>query len=202
MNHENSQNKKNTSRSQLRKGDRPWGGAEAKRRQPASEAMQATLGEIRELMNKNHIRGRHGGVSWHNAAKPVGLVVEVNVAVVRRRTASLPGEISAARGRASGSAGRSNALGDGREVSRGHSNGDVNRGAGKRPIKRRNPQARPAKGRTDTMGRPGHPSHVVASDRRIRRGIGAGQRKRAHAQTPLFRKERRRTFVASEGGDR
>ena len=34
---------------------------------------------------------------------------------------SLPGEISTARGRESGSAVRSNALGDSREVSRGHS---------------------------------------------------------------------------------
>ena len=32
----------------------------------------------------------------------------------------------------------------------------------------------------------------------LRAGIGAGQRQRAHAKAPLFRKERRRTFVASE----
>ena len=59
-------------------------------------------------------------MSWHNTAKSIGSVGEDNVAVVRRRTALLPGEISTARGRESGSAGRSNVLGDGREVSRGH----------------------------------------------------------------------------------
>jgi hypothetical protein len=66
-------------------------------------------------MNKNCIRGRHDGRSWHNTAKSRGLIVEVNAAVVWWRTVSLPGEISIARGRESGSAVRSNALGDGRE---------------------------------------------------------------------------------------
>jgi hypothetical protein len=141
-------------------------------------------------MNKNCIRGRHGGVSWHNTAKPCGLVVEVNAAVVRRRTAFLPGEISTARGRESGSAVRSNALGDGREVSRGHSTGDVNRGAILRPCKLRNPLARSGKDRTDTMGRPGHPPATsTPNGRELRAGIGAGQRKRAHAKAPLFRKD-------------
>ncbi len=91
-------------------------------------------------MNKNHIRGRYDGASWHNTAKPTGSVVEVNVAVVRRRTALLPGEISAARGRESDSAGRSNALGDGREVSRGHSSWEkTSRGAERCSMKRRDP---------------------------------------------------------------
>ena len=41
-----------TTRGQARKGDRPREGARAKRRLPASEARQATLWEICELMNK------------------------------------------------------------------------------------------------------------------------------------------------------
>ena len=150
-------------------------------------------------MNKNCIRGRHGGMSWHNTAKSAGSAVEVNAAVVRWRTASLPGEISTARGRESGSAVRSNALGDGREVSRGHSTRAVNRGAGIRPFKLGNPQARPGKGRTDTMGRPGHPpARQPRPGVILRAEIGAGQRKRARAKAPLFRKERRRTFVTSK----
>ena len=49
-------------------------------------------------MNKNLIQGRCDGASWHNTAKPVGEVVEVNQAAVRGRTVFLPGEISALRG--------------------------------------------------------------------------------------------------------
>jgi hypothetical protein len=110
---------------------------------------------------------------------------------------SLPGEISTARDRESGSAVRSNALGDGREVSRGHSSGDANRGAETRPCKRRNPQARSVKDRTESMARPGHPPATTSPALWwvVRAGIGAGQRKRGHAPAPLFRKERRRTFV-------
>ena len=48
-------------------------------------------------MNKNLIEGRRDGASWHNTAKPTGEVVEVNQAVVRGRTASLPGEVSGVR---------------------------------------------------------------------------------------------------------
>jgi hypothetical protein len=105
-------------------------------------------------MNKNHIGGRCGGMSWHNTAKSIGEAVEVNVAVVRRRTVSLPGEISIARGRESGSAVRSNALGDDREVSRGHSTEIVNRGAERCPFKLRNSQAQLRKDRTGSMIRP------------------------------------------------
>ena len=125
-------------------------------------------------MNKNHIGGRCGGESWHNTAKSIGEAVEVNVAVVRRRTASLPGEwersghsppqaarrasgarqISIARGRESGSAVRSNALGDDREVSRGHSTEIMNRGAERCPFKLRNSQAQLRKDRTGSMIRP------------------------------------------------
>ena len=48
-------------------------------------------------MNKNLIKGRRDGVSWHNTANSTGEVVEVNQAVVRGRTASLPGEVSGVR---------------------------------------------------------------------------------------------------------
>jgi len=44
-------------------------------------------------MNKNPIEGRHDRASWHNTAKPLGSVVEVNGAVVRGSNAFLPGEI-------------------------------------------------------------------------------------------------------------
>jgi hypothetical protein len=44
-------------------------------------------------MDKNHIEGRPGLVSWHNTAKPFDLARQVNGAIVRGRTAFLPGEI-------------------------------------------------------------------------------------------------------------
>ena len=53
--------------------------------------------ETRKSMDKNPIQGRPGLVSWHNAAKPFGLARQVNGAIVRGRTAFLPGEISAVR---------------------------------------------------------------------------------------------------------
>ncbi len=130
---------------------------------------------------------------------PASHVLEVNGAVGWRRFSFLPGEISTARDRESGSAVRSNALGDGREVSRGHSTAIEIRGAGIRPFKLGNPPARSGKDRTDTMGRPGHPSYTSTPNGSVLRvGIGAGQRKRARAKAPLFRKERRRTFVTSK----
>jgi hypothetical protein len=68
---------RSTSRSQLRKGDRPWEGR---------------LGDSHEPMNKNLIRGRQSEVSWHNTAKPSDSALEVNEAVVWRRFVPLPGE--------------------------------------------------------------------------------------------------------------
>ena len=52
-----------TIRGQARKGDRPREGAGAKRRRPASEAMQATLWENRERMDKNRIEPERSGDS-------------------------------------------------------------------------------------------------------------------------------------------
>lgn len=98
---------RSTSRSQLRKGDRPWEGR---------------LGDSHGPMNKNLMRGRQSEVSWHNTAKPFGLALEVNEAVVWRRFVPLPGEISLAwRPASTGSASGSNVRGDRREVSSGHS---------------------------------------------------------------------------------
>ena len=111
-----------TTRGQLRKGDQPWEGR---------------LWESRRPTNRNLIRGRQDRVSWHNTAKPCHSVPEVNEAVGWRRFSSLPGEISTARDRGSGSAVRSNALGFSLEVSRGHSTAIGNRGAGIRPFKLR-----------------------------------------------------------------
>ena len=68
---------RSTSRSQLREGDRTWEGR---------------LGDNREPTNRNLIRGRQSEVSWHNTAKPFGLALEVNEAVVRWRFTLLPGE--------------------------------------------------------------------------------------------------------------
>ena len=75
----------------------------------------ATLGENRELMDKNRIapsgarqparkgcpqggcggtrQRRHGAMSWHNTAKSSGVPVEVNAAAVRWSNVQLPGEI-------------------------------------------------------------------------------------------------------------
>ena len=154
-----------TIRGQLREGDRSWEGR---------------LGESHQPMNKNLIRGRRDRPSWHNTAKTCHSVPEVNEAVGWRRFSFLPGEISTARDRESGSAVRSNALGDSREVSRGHSTEIENRGAVIRPFKLGNPPARSGKDRTDTMGRPGHPSYTSTPNGSVLRvGIGAGQRKRA-----------------------
>ena len=59
---------------------------------PGDRSAESRLGKIREPMNKNRIEGRRAGTSWHNTAKSSGLGAEVNAAVVRGRTASLPGE--------------------------------------------------------------------------------------------------------------
>ena len=69
---------KRTTRGQLREGDRPWGGR---------------LWESHQPMNKNLIRGRRDGTSWHNTAKFPHSVPEVNEAVGWRRFQFLSGEI-------------------------------------------------------------------------------------------------------------
>ena len=105
---------KRTTRGQLRKGDRPWGGR---------------LGESHQPMNKNAMGGRRDGMSWHNTAKSPHSVPEVNGVVGWRRSSFLPGEICPAwRPAQAGSAPSSNGRGDRAEVSRG--NNTVQRAGG------------------------------------------------------------------------
>jgi hypothetical protein len=75
---------KSTTRSQLRKGDRPWEGR---------------LWESHQPMNKNLIRGRQNGTSGQNTTKFPYSVLEVNEAVGWRRFQGLPTEISLTCGR-------------------------------------------------------------------------------------------------------
>ena len=131
-----------TTRGQLREGDRAWEGR---------------LWENSQPMDKNSIGGRRGGKSWHNTAKSRHSVPEVNGAVGLRRTTQLPGEISTARGRASGSAVRSNALGDGREVSRGHTS-DQRAGGCEMPVL--NYETRRLDGVKDRTGKVARPGHL------------------------------------------
>ena len=98
---------KSTTRSQLRKGDRPWGGR---------------LWEKHQAMNKNLIRGRRNGTSWHNAAKFLHSVPEVNEALGCWRFLFLSGDTSSACGSVlRSSAAVSNGRRDWRGVSRSHS---------------------------------------------------------------------------------
>jgi hypothetical protein len=78
-----------------------------KMKKPPSEANsgagdrsgEGRLGEIRELMDKNRIEGRHGASRGHNTPKTSGVPVEVNPAAVRWSNVQLPGEISRASAR-------------------------------------------------------------------------------------------------------
>jgi len=72
---------KRTTRGQLREGDRSWEGR---------------LWENHQAMNKKSIRGRRGGMSWHNTAKSPHLAPEVNGTLGWWRIERLPGEISLA----------------------------------------------------------------------------------------------------------
>lgn len=55
---------------------------------------EGRLGENRELMDKNRIKGRQGASRWHNTPKAMGMPLEVNPAAVRWSNVPLPGEIS------------------------------------------------------------------------------------------------------------
>ena len=66
--------------------------AEVKETRVGDHASERRLGKTRKSMDKNLIQGRPGWVSWHNTAKPFDLVRQVNGAIVRGRTAFLPGE--------------------------------------------------------------------------------------------------------------
>ncbi len=130
---------KRTTRSQLRKGDRPWEGR---------------LWESHQPTNRNLMRGRRDGTSWHNAAKFLHSVPEVNEAAGWRRFSFLPGETCLALRRVqTRSARRGDVPGVRAGVSRGHITAIENRGAGIRPFKLGNPPARSGKGRTN-IGEP------------------------------------------------
>lgn len=106
---------KSTTRSQLRKGDRPWGGR---------------LWEKHQAMNKNLIRGRRNGTSWHNAAKFLHSVPEVNEALGCWRFLFLSGETSSTCGSVLRfSAAASNGRRDWRGVSRGRMSWRTSRSA-------------------------------------------------------------------------
>ena len=71
---------KRTTRSQLRDREGSWEGR---------------LWESHQAMNKKSIRGRQGGMSWHNTAKSLHLTaLEVNGTLGWWRIKCLPGEIS------------------------------------------------------------------------------------------------------------
>ena len=55
---------------------------------------EGRLWETCEPMDKNRIKGRHGLVSWHHTAKPIGASMEVNAAVVQGSIECLPREAS------------------------------------------------------------------------------------------------------------
>lgn len=80
---------KSTTRSQLRKGDRPWRGR---------------LWESCQTMNKNLMRGRLGGTRWHNTPKFRHSAQEVNEAFGQWRFQGLPTEISSTCGRGNATA--------------------------------------------------------------------------------------------------
>ena len=109
---------KRTTRSQLREGDRSWEGR---------------LWENHQAMNKKSIRGRQGGMSWHNTTKFRHLALQVNGTLGWWRIKCLPGEISLAmRSAKAGSVHRGDMVDDQREVSRSHiSWGKTSRGAAK-----------------------------------------------------------------------
>jgi hypothetical protein len=75
---------KSTTRGQLRDREGAWEGR---------------LWESCQTMNKNLMRGRQSGKSWHNAAKSCHSTLEVNEAFGQWRIVFLPGEISSTCGR-------------------------------------------------------------------------------------------------------
>ena len=106
---------KSTTRSQLRKGDRPWGGR---------------LWESCQAMNKKLIRGRQSGKRWHNTPKFHHSALEVNETLGQWRFLLLSGETSSACGGVLRfSAAVSNGCRDWRGVSRGHSSRKTSRSA-------------------------------------------------------------------------
>ena len=146
---------KSTTRSQLRKGDRPWGGR---------------LWESHQPMNKNLMRGRQNGTSWHNAAKFPHSVLEVNEAVGWRRFQGLPTEISSACGRVFAAA-RLSVMADviGEKSAEVIVVGITNRSA---RLHSKVADVAPTKDRTQAMKRPEHPSTTTKPQGEVRHGYG------------------------------
>ena len=142
---------KSTTRSQLREGDRPWGGR---------------LWESHQAMNKNLMRGRQSGRSWHNTAKFPHSALEVNEALGWQSFPLLSGEASSACGDVAIrlSAVVSNGDRGWRGVSRGHSSWRTSRSA--RLHSKVAGWSQPTKGQTNN----GSPTRGVIPPRRTRRG--------------------------------
>ena len=85
-----------TTRSQLREGDRAWEPERSGDSQQAKQCWQRRLWENHQAMNKKSIRGRRGGMSWHNIAKFRHLAPQVNGTLGWWWIKCLPGEISQA----------------------------------------------------------------------------------------------------------
>jgi hypothetical protein len=83
---------KRTTRGQLRDREGSWEGR---------------LWESRQTTNRNLMRGRQSGKSWHNTAKSRYSALEVNEAFGWWKITFLPGEISEACGRSNAAAHRS-----------------------------------------------------------------------------------------------
>ena len=144
-----------TTRGQLREGDRPWEGR---------------LWESRRPTNRNPIRGRRDGMSWHNTAKSRHSVPEVNGAVRWRRFPPLPGEICPALRRVrTRSAQRGDTSGDWAEVSRGHSTEIGSRGDERCPINCETRKLDHGKGRTNI----GEPTRAPSRNPNRRRALWA-----------------------------
>jgi len=149
---------KRTTRSQLRSREGPWEGR---------------LWESHQPMNKNLIRGRRDGMSWHNTAKFPRSVAEVNEAVGWRRTVFLPGEISSTGGvlrHAAPSSAMAAVWGEKSaevilpEASRGLEDARLNYDTGNLDS---------GKDRTGRMNRPGHPLTALNPTGGARNGNGS-----------------------------
>ena len=144
--------------SQLRCREGPWEGR---------------LRESHQPMNKNLMRGRRGGMSWHNTAKLRRSAAEVNEAVGWQRTVFLPGEISSTCGvlrRAAPSSAMAAVRGEKSaevilpEASRGLEDARLNYDTGSLDS---------GKDRTGRMNRPGHPSTALNPTGGARNGHGS-----------------------------
>ena len=169
---------KSTTRGQLRKGDRPWEGR---------------LWESCQTMNKNLMRGRQSGKSWHNTAKSCHSTLEVNEAFGQWRIVFLPGETSSACGRGNAAA-HPSAMADviGEESAEVIVVGTTNRSA---RLHSKVADIAPTKDRTKTMKRPEHPSITMKPTGGVKHGYGTRAEKATSCVETEFPKGVRSTFV-------